>query len=258
MKIVALDDEKMLLEELVETIYKVVPDAEVAGFQKAGDIISYVRDHGADVAFLDIKLRGSRTGIDVAKELSELCPKVNVIFCTGYGEYALDAIRMHCSGYITKPVSVDAIKKELAHLRNEVETDGNQRVKITCFGNFEVFVDDKPVAFTSAKTKELLAYLVDRKGAFCSNGEIVENLWEDGLKHDSYLKKIKGELHNVLVDFGLEEIVIVKRGEMAMNLEMVSCDYYDWLHGKLTLPSEGIVEYMEQYSWAEYRKKGLS
>ena len=60
-----------------------------------------------------------------------------------------------------------------------------------CFGNFEVFVDGKVLHLKPEKMKELLAYLVDCKGALCSNAEIIAALWEDNADHYDYLKKCK-------------------------------------------------------------------
>lgn len=54
MNIVAVDDEKLALELLVDSIEKVVPEAKVNGFRKTADAISYVGENGCDVAFLDI------------------------------------------------------------------------------------------------------------------------------------------------------------------------------------------------------------
>lgn len=41
----------------------------------------------------------------LAKRLKEINPKMNIIFVTGFSEYAGDAMKMHASGYIMKPVT---------------------------------------------------------------------------------------------------------------------------------------------------------
>ena len=43
----------------------------------------------------------------------------------------------------------------------------------------EIFVGGRPLSFKRSKSKELLAYLVDRNGATCTNGEMLAVLWED-------------------------------------------------------------------------------
>ena len=66
----------------------------------------------ADIAFLDINMRGM-TGVELAKKLKDLCPKINIIFVTGYEEYKGDAMDLRASGYILKPVTKEQIDKEL-------------------------------------------------------------------------------------------------------------------------------------------------
>ena len=47
------------------------------------------------------------------------------------------------------------------------------------FGNFELFVNGKPVFFAREKSKEMLAYLIDRRGAVVNKKEIMGILFED-------------------------------------------------------------------------------
>ena len=42
MNIIAVDDEKLALELLVDSIEKVVPEAKVNGFRKTAEALSYV------------------------------------------------------------------------------------------------------------------------------------------------------------------------------------------------------------------------
>ena len=114
--------------------------------------------------------------------------------------------------------------------------------------------------FSYTKTKELLAYLVDRCGALCSNREITAVLWEeDGRDHASYLKSIRADLVTVLEEHGYGNVLVRRRGGIGIIPSKVVCDYYIYLNrmkhrGKpddepLYLEYRG--EYMTQYSWAE-------
>lgn len=44
----------------------------------------------------------------------------------------------------------------------------------------KVYIDGRPVTFRREKTKEYLAYLVDR-GTLCTGEEIAAALWEDSV-----------------------------------------------------------------------------
>ena len=47
-------------------------------------------------------------------------PRTNVIFLTAFREYSLDAWDTGASGFLLKPLEVDAVKKQLAALRYPV------------------------------------------------------------------------------------------------------------------------------------------
>ena len=104
MVILAVDDEKIALDNLIQSIRKCVPDADIHGFRKARDAQAFIETNHCDIAFLDINLRGA-SGITFANELRAINPKLNIIFTTGYSEYTVDAFRLHASGYVLKPVT---------------------------------------------------------------------------------------------------------------------------------------------------------
>ena len=53
----------------------------------------------------------------------------------------------------------------------------DSRIFVRTFGYFDVFVEEKPIAFRNEKSKELFALLVDRKGGFVTPA--IGFLWED-------------------------------------------------------------------------------
>lgn len=253
MVIVAADDEKLALESLMSAIRKAAPDGEVHGFRRAEEALSFVKDHSCDIAFLDIEMRGTN-GVELARKIKEENPKVNIIFTTGYSEFMADAFRLHASGYVMKPVTPEKILAELQDLRHEVQPEEKKRVRIQTFGNFEVFVDDQPIKFQYNRTRELLAYLVDRNGSLCGNAEIIDVLWdEDGMAdHNSYLKAIKADLFSVFEKLECENVLVRQRGKLGIRPELIDCDYFDWLAGKTSAVNAYRGEYMSQYSWSEF------
>lgn len=253
MRIIAVDDEEFALEDLMSAIRCAVPEAELTGFQRAEEALEYVGKSNCDVAFLDIGLAGIN-GIDLAKRLKIRMPRINIIFSTAYHEYTGEAFKLHASGYIMKPVTVEKVRQELEDLRYPVLPQSSKRIRIQTFGNFEVFLDHVPIQFRYNKTKELLAYLVDRNGALCTNGEIMGILWEDDAdapKRISYLKNIRSDLVNTFKDAGCETVICRQRGRIGIVPTEVSCDYYDWLEGQAYAINAYGGEYMSQYSWSE-------
>ena len=253
MNIIAVDDEKLSLEALVAAVQENLPNETINAFRRTAEAETFVGRHGCDIAFLDIEMRDVN-GITLAKRIQEINPKVNIVFVTGYGDFTGEAFSLYASAYIMKPVTTEKIKKALETLRyGSVLEEGF--IKAVTFGNFEVYCKGEPIKFGYKKTKELLAYLIDRRGALCSNNEIIAVIWEDddfGTDRQDYLKKLKQDLTKTLGDLGYEDVVVKQRGQIGINPKRIECDYFKYLEGDSTILNSYQGEYMSQYSWAEY------
>ena len=247
MRIIAVDDESIALEGLLDMIREVAPDAEVNGFEYPEDALKYAELHECNVAFLDVEMAGM-SGVELAERLKLRNPDINIIFATGFDEYRKEAFDLHASGYVTKPITADKVKRELGDLRRQIPDP--KRMRIQTFGNFEVYIDNLPVAFKYTKTKELLAYLVDRRGALCTIGELKAVIFEDDDGHETYMKSLRRDLLETLEAAGCRNVIASQRGKLGVVPEYLQCDYYDWCDGKHPeIVWQG--EYMMQYSWGE-------
>ncbi|MBR6986506.1 MAG: response regulator [Clostridiales bacterium] len=253
MNIIAVDDEKLSLEALVAAVKENLPNETINSFRRTTDAEVFVSRHGCDIAFLDIEMRDV-DGITLAKRIQEINPKVNIVFVTGYGDFTGEAFSLYASAYIMKPVTTEKIKKALETLRyGSVLEEG--RLKAVTFGNFEVYYNGEPIKFGYKKTKELLAYLIDRRGAMCTNNEIIAVIWEDddfGTDRQDYLMKLKQDLTKTMNELGAEDAVVKQRGQIGINPKRFECDYFKYLEGDSTILNSYQGEYMSQYSWAEY------
>ena len=255
MRILCLDDEPLALKLLVTMIEKVKPDAEVESFRIQTELLEAAEKNGCDVAFLDIHMRGMN-GVEVAKKLKEINPKMNIIFVTGFSEYKADAMDMRASGYIMKPVTKEDVARELSELRFPVIPKKDALLKVQCFGNFDVFTPDgTPIHFERKKAKEIFAYLVHRHGSACSAREIAAVLFEDApydKSQKSYLQTLVVAMLKGLREAGAEEVIIRKRDEMAVNPALLDCDYYRFAELDVGAVNAYANEYMSQYYWAEF------
>lgn len=262
MIIYAADDEITALHILTRAIGEAVPDAEVFSFQTASDLLSSLESASEkpDIAFLDIEMPGM-TGIELAKRIMQSVPDVNIVFVTGFSQYALDAISVRPSGYVMKPVDKERILTEIHNLRHPPrKAEAGKRIRIQCFGDFGVFVDGRAVSFTRSKSKEMLAYLVDRNGAGCSSARIAEALWETGV-YDRARQKLFSTIYADMVK-SLRKVnadnIIKKTGSLiAVDTSAFDCDYYLALSGDALSINSFMGEYMAAYSWAEFTTASL-
>lgn len=255
MKVVCVDDEKILLDSTVKLVGKIEGVDEVKGFSKASELLKYI-DGGetADVAVLDINI-GDADGISLAKKLKEKLPNINVIFATGYSEYMADAFGIHASGYLMKPINEEDLKKEFSELRNPIP-ESSVGIRVKAFGHFEVFANGKPIAFRREKSKELLAILVDREGASLTVEQLSAILWEDKY-YDRTVKSmfnvIKSAMIADLKAVGADGMIIKSWGHLAADTSKFTCDAYEYREGSPKAISAFTGEYMSNYSWAEER-----
>ena len=254
MKILAVDDEIIALEGLVKSIKEADSTAQVFSFRFSDEAIEFMKTNICDVAFLDIEMVGMN-GVNLAYELIKINPNINIIFSTGYGNYRDVAFDIHASGYIVKPITPEKVKKELANLRKPVKLVN--KLQINVFGNFEVYYDGNPLKFKYTKSKELLAYLVDRRGALCTVSELMVVLFEDDEGHETYFKSLRKDLIDTIEAVGCGDSIIIQRGKLGIKKENVYCNFFDLLDGKVKLEDVYHGEYMTQYSFSEYTNANL-
>ena len=159
MKAIAVDDEIYMLETLLEAVSASSDIETVEPFSSCSEALAYATEHPVDVAFLDINMRGIG-GLGLAEKLLALQPHCKIVFCTGYQGYAVSAFQLHVSGYLMKPITAEAVQKEIDHIKGSKATE--KLLTIQCFGNFEVLYNGEILPFKRKKAKELLAVLVDR------------------------------------------------------------------------------------------------
>jgi len=253
MKIFALDDSEPALKLLVSSVTEALPSAEIVPFTKPSELMEYAKSNTCDIAFLDIRMWGMN-GLVVAKHLKEINPRMNIIFVTAYSKYATEAFELHPSGYVLKPVTKEAVEREINNLRHPVDPKANTRIYAQTFGNFEVFTYGMPLKFKYSKTKELLAYLIYRNGATVNMNELCAVLWED--KQDTsnlkaYLRKLISDLKWTLTDAGAEDVLFKQHNSIAVVPDKLVCDSYRFMKHEPFYVNAYNGQYMAQYSWAE-------
>ncbi len=218
MKILCVDDEPLALKMLEMSVKKAKPDAEVSAFRKPRELLEAAQQGGCDIAFLDIHMRGMN-GVELAKELKTVNP-------------------------------------ELADLRFPIVPKKNAKLRVQCFGNFDVFTPDGAhVRFERSKAKEVFAYLVHKQGSSCTTRELFAAIFED----EPYDKKLQNLLQTYIYAMikslkavGAEDAVVRSYNALAVNPEVLDCDYYRFKELDAGAVNAYQNEYMSQYYWADF------
>lgn len=141
------------------------------------------------------------------------------------------------------------------------ETADSHKAFARTFGSFDLFLHDKPLYFTSAKAKELLAILVDRRGGTLSASEAISLLWENEPAGDKQLnryRKLATRLKETLESVGCGDILINDKGVRSIDITKLSCDYFLAVDGDEAAQKLYQGFYMSGYSWAEERNAALN
>ena len=254
MTILVVENDKKALHKLSGIIREASPDSQLLCFEDSPEALAAARKERIDVAFLAMQMN-EIDGKDLGQYLKDLNSYINLIYLTGKKEDAFDAMQIRASGCLLFPVKEKDVKVELSELRNSPDKMNGKRVYVQTFGNFDIFVDGVPVAFKYNRTKEMIALLVNNRGAQTTNGEIIGTLWEDDgdpRTKGSYLSNLRQDLQNTLTRLKVNDIILKQRGSLAIAADRIECDVYDWLEKKSESRYHYLGDYMNQYSWAEY------
>ena len=114
--VIMVDDNRIVLNGGLPILEEVMPTAEVTGFTKPAEALSYAKANRVALAFLDIEM-GSVSGLDVCRDLLAINPRTNVVFLTAYPSYAIDAWETGASGFMLKPITAEGVREQLKKLR---------------------------------------------------------------------------------------------------------------------------------------------
>lgn len=259
MRIICVDDEKLVLELTMSLCRELPEKPEVVGFTKAKEALGWLESNRADIALLDINLP-DMNGLILAAKIKELCTNISIIFLTGYSEHAIDAFKLHASGYLLKPVNPKSLAKEIEYAFRTLNNTPRKNIEMRTFGHFDVFVDGETVKFARERSKELLAYLVDRNGSSVTRATAFSALYEDR-EYDRSMQKqfdvILRSMRQTLEKYGIEDIIELDKGKMRVVPEKFDCDLYRFYNGDIEAINSYHGEYMSDYSWASITEAAI-
>ena len=247
-----------MLRSLSDKLKKLfpAPDNRVWSFDEAEDSLS-AEELWCDpprYAFLDIKLRGM-LGLELAKHIKERSPATRILFCTAYSDYGVEAFGVQAVGYLLKPITEQKLRDAVAQVEEMFhcaeEKPETERLRVQTFGNFEVFLGNRPLVWERSSAKELFAFLIDRQGASVNNREIALALWEDDSKVRN-VQTVISSLRKTLSNVGMADVLLRGHNSTSIDKKKVDCDLYRYLVGDIRAVNAYQGEYMTNYSWSEF------
>ena len=101
MKVLIIEDEFLVQQELIRIIAKRFPDMTIVGtLCSVKDSIEWLSHNKADLIFMDIHLSDG-ISFDIFEKVEVKTP---IIFTTAYDQYAIKAFQVNGIGYLLKPI----------------------------------------------------------------------------------------------------------------------------------------------------------
>ncbi len=247
MRVIAVDDEKLSLMK-IERILREIPDIDfVAGYICPIEALTHHREDMPEVAFLDVEMP-EMDGLSLAEQLMEINPDLEVVFVTAHDNYALAAYQANAIGYLLKPVQSDELQTLINRLKRYTNKQEKKQQKLffKIFGSYYIETGELQkdiVKFRTAKSEELLAFLLSQNGKPVSRDTICDKLWPD-MEISKATRNFHTTAYNIrhtLQNFGLMEVLLRSHDDYRLNPDCISCELELFNHAK-HLMEKGIYD----------------
>lgn len=230
LKTILVDDEELSIKRLNKILTECGEIQICNTFSNSLEAYEYIKENKIDVAFLDISMP-DMDGMTFSGMLRDMDSDIEVVFITGYDEYAVKAFELNALDYLLKPVTSERLQKTLDKIKKKRRyVQKNPGLKISFFNGLKICTADeeREIKLRSPKTEELFAFIV-YKGT-TNREEIVDTLWE-GFDFDKALKNINSNIYYIrkaLSVYGLEDCIKTGKKEIGIEKGRVACDLFEF------------------------------
>jgi two-component SAPR family response regulator len=227
-----VDDEELSVQRLGILLSESGELGLCAAFLNPAEAYEFAKTNPVDVAFLDISMPDI-DGMLLSTLLHDLDDSIDIVFVTGYDEYAVQAFDRNALDYLLKPVTAERLSRTLDKIRKRhrsAAADGSS-AQVLLFNGLKLYRrerDQVQVKLRSPKTEELFAFLVC-KGTV-SREEIVDTLWS-GLEKNKALKNLNSTLYYIRKAFDNGEsdsFLAAGKHEIGIREGALRCDLYEF------------------------------
>lgn len=124
-KCILIDDEAGNISVLSKYLKKYCPDVEkIAEAESADEAFRLINGTKPDLIFLDIKMP-SKSGFDLLRMFDKI--NFDVIFISGFDEFAIQAFDFNAIDYILKPIDYQKLISSVRKAKERIELKGKQQ-----------------------------------------------------------------------------------------------------------------------------------
>jgi two-component system, LytTR family, response regulator len=247
---IIIDDENKARQLLRNMLADVCPDINV--MDECDDLpsgVKAIKKHKPDLVFLDIEMPG-HSGLEILDYFEDDEITFEIIFCTGYSEYAIQAFKLSATDYLLKPLNPNTLKEsverflkknneskviEYRALQENISKNGNTVDKciVVNLSNSTRFVKVKDIIMLRAEGSYCELYLAGGEKLLTSKNlkSFEERLIEIPFffrSHKSYMVNLKKVIeyskseNNILLEEKLNGMVSSEKSEIFLEkMEML-------------------------------------
>ena len=179
------------LEKMLETIFlEHNYDASVVfKCDNADDILNYIDHNVTDVLLLDINLKSSKSGLELADEIRKRKNNAYLIFTTGHLEYAMVAYKYKTFDYLPKPIVYERLEDTIIRLFEDANELTKKYIKID---NKSTMIDESEIQYIKRDGMKLVFHTSSRDyDTYSSFNKFQQNLPDTYIRcHKSYIANL--------------------------------------------------------------------
>jgi two-component system LytT family response regulator len=127
-KAIIVDDEPHCCQTLATMLQRYCPQVEVDGiYHSAVEALNNIKTRQPQILFLDIEMP-RMNGFELLEKLPEI--NFELIFTTGYDQYAIKAIRFSALDYLLKPIDREELQKAVQKVVQRLAHPVSQQIEI--------------------------------------------------------------------------------------------------------------------------------
>lgn len=190
------DDNKSILDKLCKMLEALFIkhnfDAEIAfSSTSPEDTLQYVKENVVNVLLLDIDLKSSMSGLDLASEIRKTNKHSYIIFTSAHLEYILIAYQYKTFDFIPKPITLERLEETFLRIIDDINSDYTG-TKFIHIDNKNTIISQDCINFIKKDGMKLLFY-TDNKvyERYGSLSKIEDNLPSNFVRcHKSYIANV--------------------------------------------------------------------
>lgn len=152
-------------------------------------LLEHVYLNKTDVVILDINLKSSKTGLEVAEAIRQKNKDVYIIFTTAHLEYAMVAYKFKTFDYLAKPITMERLEETIVRLFDDVFSLPKKYIKID---NKNTIIDESEINYIKRDGMRLVFCTDSRDYVIYSSFNKIQGILPDNFIrcHKSFIANI--------------------------------------------------------------------